>query len=60
MDITAIAATSVAMHQAQLDQAVGVAVVKKAMDFEGDQAAQLIAQMTPPAPSFGHQLDVTV
>ena len=59
MDIGAIASASIDMHLAQAQQGAQIAVLKKAMNMEASQAAQLIEQMAPP-PSFGHQLDVYV
>lgn len=52
-----IAALSTNLSMAQTMQAVEVSVLKKAMDFEGSAALKLIESM-PPAPSFGHLMDL--
>lgn len=57
MDISAIASASIDMSLAKVQQGVEVAVAKKAMNFQEQQATALLEQMTPPA-SFGHALDV--
>lgn len=57
MDISSIGAASIQMSLANTQQAVGVSVLKKAMDQE-TQAADLITKMTPPPPH--HMLDLRV
>lgn len=59
MDIDAIAAASIELHLGQTQQAVDVALLKKAMDAQQDQAAQLLETVRQPV-SFGHKLDVRV
>lgn len=59
MDLAAIGAISIGMHQAETQQAVNVSLLKKTMDSQEAQALNLIDNMMP-AQSFGHQLDVLV
>lgn len=54
MDLYGIAATSMAMSQAKLEQAVSTSVTKKAMDTQEAQAAALL-KMLPPT---DHIIDV--
>lgn len=62
MDITSvIAATSVYMHQGQVQQSVDIAMTKKVMDTQEAAAVnliQMISETNPP--SFGHKLDIKV
>ena len=60
MDIMAIAATSIAMHQSQLEQAVDIAVMRKAMDSQEAQAAELIKDLEQAVLPSSHKLDITV
>lgn len=63
MDTMSIAAMSVQMSSAKFSQAVDIATTKKAMNFQENQAAQLIQSLqeaNPVQPSFGHKLDVLV
>lgn len=59
MDVFSVGAMSIAMHQTQLQQAVNLSVMKKAMNLQETQAASLIEdlQEAVPPPS-GHQLDI--
>ena len=63
MDVDAIARASMSLSSARMEEAVEVAMLKKAMEMEQMIAAQLIQslQAVPPPPvSFGHKLDVLV
>lgn len=62
MDVSAIASMSTAMHMAQTQEAVSVALMKEVMNSQEAQVASLVndLQAANPAPSFGHQLDVLV
>ncbi|MEG1942233.1 MAG: YjfB family protein [Angelakisella sp.] len=53
-----IAAMSINMNMASLQQAASLAMAKKAMDLQTSASAALIQQMQSSAPSFGHSLDV--
>ncbi len=48
MDIANIAATSIGMHQAQLQQSVTLSVMKKTMDSVESQATSLLEMLPPP------------
>lgn len=52
-----IAAAAMGMQQAQLQQAVSLSVVKKAMDSTEQQAAGLL-EMLPQQPPSSHNIDV--
>lgn len=56
MDISGIAAASMAISQSQLLEAVYVSTTKKAMDTQGMQAAALL-EMLPPSQ---HMLDIYI
>ena len=60
MDISSIVSSSVSANQSRLKQSVDVAVIKKAMDVQEAQAANLIQALKESAPSFGHLLDIKV
>lgn len=62
MDVSAIAAMSTGMHQAQTLQSVDVTMTKKTMDLAETLATEMIQdfQQANPVASFGHALDVTV
>lgn len=60
MDISSIATASVNMYQSQTQQAVNVAIIKKAMDVQEASAANLIETLKEPVPSFGYLLDIKV
>ncbi len=50
MDFYGIAATSMIMSQAKLQQAVALSVTKEVMDTAENQSATLLDQMLPPSP----------
>ena len=52
-----IAALSMAMSQSNVQQQASLCVMKKTMDQTSAQTS-FIQEMMPPAPSFGHRLDV--
>lgn len=60
MDVTAIAAASITMHQSQLQQAVSVTMMRKAMDLQESQAAAMIQSLQQPAAAGvpGQRLDL--
>lgn len=53
-----IAAMSVSMSMASVQQAASVAMAKKVMDMQENTSAALIQQMQASTPSFGQRLDV--
>lgn len=60
MDVMSVAAMSISMHQAQLQQAVDVSLMRKVMDQQTAQAAAIvedIAQSVPPTVP-GSRLDI--
>ncbi len=57
MDLMSVAATSISMHQQQLQQAVGVSLMKDVMDRQTQQAAELVQtvqQAIPPTVPGSH------
>jgi len=66
MDTLSIAGAAMSMQAAQLQQAVGVAILKKQMDSASESAQGLIKMMmnsTPPLelsvrPHLGSQIDI--
>jgi len=60
MDVMAIGAMSIAMHQSQIQQAANLSVMRKAMDLQESQAASLIEgfEQANVAPPSTHQLDI--
>lgn len=58
MDLSAVGAYSIEMNLAQVQQAVGVSMLKGAMEVQETQAVQLIESLQAAVPSFGHQLDI--
>lgn len=48
MDFGGIAAASMGMHQAQLQQSVSLSVIKKSMDSAESQASSLLEMLPPP------------
>lgn len=57
MDMMSVAATSIVMHQQQLQQAVGVSLMKEVMNQQTQQAAQLVEtvqQAIPPTVPGSH------
>lgn len=59
MDLMAAASFSMAMSESSLQQQASISVVKKAMNMQEAQVAELL-EMMPTPQSFGHQLDVYV
>lgn len=62
MDVTGLASLATGMANAQLQQAVQLAVLKKAMDIEKSGALQLLqaaagAAVTPNPPHLGNHVD---
>jgi len=58
-----IGALSIAMSQARVQQDIGIAVVKMAMDTGEDNASQMISEiMTNSAvdPNLGNNIDVSI
>ena len=60
MDPMAIAATSISMHQAQVQQAVGVSLMRKVMDQQEQQAAAIVENLQKAIPSTvpGSHMDI--
>lgn len=61
MDITSMSSLSAVLSQAQASDAVGIAVLKKAMDIQEQTAMQLIQALPQPAsnpPNLGNHVDV--
>ncbi|MBF1164370.1 MAG: YjfB family protein [Dechloromonas agitata] len=61
MDITALASLSTALSQAQLGDAVGISVLKKAMDIQEQSALQLLQALPPQynnPSNLGNSVDV--
>ena len=54
-----IAAVSVGMHQAQVQQSLGVSVLKEAMDSSGQGLETMLSSMTESLdPNLGTMIDV--
>ncbi|MCI8649954.1 MAG: putative motility protein [Anaerotruncus sp.] len=56
-----IAAMSIDMSLAKTQNAVGIAMTKKAMDLQQTEAAamvEMLASVPTASPSFGHSLDI--
>lgn len=61
MDITSMGGLSAVLSQTQASDAVGIAVLKKAMDIQAQMATQLIQSLPQPAsnpPNLGNNVDV--
>lgn len=62
MEITGIAASATAMSQAETATAVQMAVLKKALDIEGQSALQLVQAATQTGynnpPNLGNRVDI--
>jgi hypothetical protein len=61
MDITGLASLSTALSQAQLGDAVGISVLKKAMDIQEQSSLQLLQalpQQYSNPPNLGNSVDV--
>jgi len=58
-----IGALSIAMSQARVQQDIGIAVVKMAMDTGEDNASQMISEIMNNAavdPNLGNNIDVSI
>lgn len=59
-----IAALSIGLHQAQLQNAVGLALTKKVLEANKEQSAALLNMLAPavpaPHPTLGGRVDVSV
>ena len=54
MDVTSIGSLSTALSQAEVADAVGIRVLKKAMDIQAESAIQLLQAIpAPPAAAVG-------
>lgn len=53
-----IAAMSINMSLASVQQAAGIAMAKKVMDLQENTSAALIQQMQASTPSFGQRMDL--
>ena len=62
MDVSTVGSLSSAVAQGQTGEAVGVQVLKKAMQIEAQTASQLIESVstTNNPPSLGNKVDVKV
>ena len=62
MDVNAIASLATEMSQMKTAQAAQIAVLKKAMDLQGQSALQLVQAVTQPAasnpPNLGKHIDI--
>ena len=61
MDITALASLSTALSQTQLGDAVGISVLKKAVDIQEQSSLQLLQalpQQYSNPPNLGNSVDV--
>ena len=58
MDVSSIAALATDMSQTQTEQAVQVAVLKKAMDMQEQSALQLLQAVPVNPPHLGNSVDV--
>lgn len=61
MDITSMAGLSAVLSQGQTADAVGIQVLKKAMDIQAQTAMQLIQSLPPVAsnpPNLGNNVDI--
>ena len=60
MDMMSIAATSIVMQQQQVQQAVGVSLMRKVMDQQEMQAAAVVEslQQAIPSPVPGSHMDI--
>ena len=62
MDVSSIASTASSMAQSRTDDAVGIAVFRKALDTAASSAAQLIESIPKPPsnpPHLGNSVDVS-
>ena len=60
MDVMSIAASSIVMHQEQVQEAVGVSLMRKVMDQQEMQAAALVENIQQAIPSTvpGSHMDI--
>ena len=61
MDVTSIGSLSTALSQAEVADAVGIRVLKKAMDIQKQSALQLLQalpQLPSNPPNLGQNIDV--
>ena len=61
MDVTSIGSLSTALSQAEVADAVGIRVLKKAMDIQEQSALQLLQalpQLPSNPPNLGQNIDV--
>ncbi|MCG2575744.1 YjfB family protein [Dechloromonas sp. XY25] len=61
MDITSMGSLSAVLAQTQASDAVGIAVLKKALDIQEQTAMQLIQALPQPSsnpPNLGNNVDV--
>ena len=61
MDVTSIGSLSTALSQAEVADAVGIRVLKKAMDIQEQSALQLLQALPQPLsnpPNLGQNIDV--
>ena len=61
MDVTSIGSLSTALSQAEVADAVGIRVLKKAMDIQEQSALQLLQVLPQPPsnpPNLGQNIDV--
>ncbi len=63
MDVSSVASLSTALSQSQVGDAVGITVLKKALDMQAQTASQLLEAL-PTAPSnpphLGNSVDLKV
>ncbi len=63
MDVGSIARLATGLAQERTEQAVGIAVLKKALDIQASSAAALLAALPPvqplPAAGIGGNIDTT-
>ncbi len=62
MDVMSVAATSIAMHQSQLQQSVEVSLLRKVMDQQQSQAAAIVEDIQQSIPSTipGSRMDISI
>ncbi|MBS1144712.1 MAG: hypothetical protein H6R14_2118 [Proteobacteria bacterium] len=63
MDVSSVGGLSSALSQAQTGDAVGMLVLKKAMDIQAQSAMQLLQALPPVAsnpPNLGNSVDIKV
>ena len=63
MEVSSLASLSAALSQSQVGDAVGITMLKKAMDLQAETAAQLLQALPSPAsnpPHLGNSIDIKV